>query len=388
MTARTLYEVLGVTARADSAQVEAAYTARRQALQGNPDELSLLVVAYDTLRHPVRRAAYDRELARRATAAAENPGARGGAPARRGPRTAVWAVALLLALPAIVFWRGGTAPAPSAVADRPAPRQPLAPPPPDETPAAAPGDTAGGEPAVPLPEPPAGAKAEARPLAEAPAGTTVAVVQAARGVKQPGFDLRYLAWSVFLIGQQRGSGSGVLIGPDRILTNCHVLAGGATNRLFAIHSVTRTAYKVEKYARLVEEDACLLFAPGAGNDSVAWGDSAALRPGDTVHTLGHPGGSRDIMWSQGRFLDRVSLKGESFLFSTNECRPGSSGGPLLDNDGRLVGIVTLTRYFQSKTGGPPQYRDCISLTEATARALLGQPLFPIALAPAQYFPNY
>lgn len=38
-------------------------------------------------------------------------------------------------------------------------------------------------------------------------------------------------------------------------------------------------------------------------------------------------------------------------------------------------------------GGPARDTACISVSETAARALLGKPLFPIALAPAQYFPN-
>jgi hypothetical protein len=43
--------------------------------------------------------------------------------------------------------------------------------------------------------------------------------------------------------------------------------------------------------------------------------------------------------------------------------------------------------FKAK-GCDPRYGACVSVTEATARALLSKPLFPIALAPAQYVPNY
>jgi hypothetical protein len=79
----TLYDVLGVAAKASSQEIDTAYTARRQSLEGSPDDLSLLAVAYDTLRHPERRAAYDRALARRAATAAALGSAAAEAPARR-----------------------------------------------------------------------------------------------------------------------------------------------------------------------------------------------------------------------------------------------------------------------------------------------------------------
>lgn len=149
---------------------------------------------------------------------------------------------------------------------------------------------------------------------------------------------------------------------------------------------SQQATKVEKYARLDGEDACLLFAPGAGNDSLAWGSSDSLRPGDTVHTMGHPGGSSSIIWSEGQFRMRVNRGRESVLVSNNYCRPGSSGGPLLDSEGRLVGVVSQVQ-VRARDREPVQYGDCISVPEASARVLLGKPLFPIALAPAQYLRN-
>lgn len=381
--ANTLYAALGITPDADAAAIETAFRQREQVLQGQPDELSLLRVAYDTLRQPEQRAAYDRKLAAVQAVPIAPPLTYDDTPRpRRHSRALNWLV-LLLAAGGTIAYFALHKPAPrvarAAVAEAPAPAAAPAPAPPV---------------ADPVPTEASAAAQESAPMGPPPAAPSAALADAAparalptRGAKQPGFDAQYLAWSVFTIRQRNLSGSGVLIGPDRILTNCHVLAGGATNGLVVINSMTRQVTKVEKYARLDGEDACLLLAPGAGSDAIAWGSSAALRSGDTVHAMGHPGGSSELIWSEGAFRMRVERGGETFLLSDNYCRPGSSGGPLLDNEGRLVGVVTAVQRFQAK-GGDPQYGACISVTEATARALLSKPLFPIALAPAQYVPNY
>ncbi len=384
----TLYVVLGVAPDATPEQIAAAALAREQALRGDADALSLLRVAGATLRDPQQRAAYDRRLAERRAFAEAAPAAVAVIEAgdRRPPvRWRGWlafvaaaggsAGYLLLSpppagrVPPPTVVVAPAVPAPAPVAEPPA--QEETPPPP------AAGDAAPAETAVETP-PPLAAKAA---VAEAPPAPR-------RGAKQPGFDARYVAWSVFIVRQRNLTGSGVLIGPDRILTNCHVLAGGATNGIVAVHSLTQRVFRVEKYARLDGEDACLLLAPGAGGDAIAWGSAATLQPGDTVHALGHPGGSSAVSWSEGSVRLRTERGGETFIISDNYCRPGSSGGPLLDGEGRLVGIVTAVQRYQARGGEPPRFGACISLSEATARALLAKPLFPIALAPAQYLPAY
>lgn len=389
--ANTLYDVLGLAPTASAEEIEAANGARRNALHGDADALSLLRVAYDTLRDPARRAAYDRKLARQEAAA----GAAAAVPAVRPASRSGWRLraALLLAVAVAV----GTAfllqplppsPAPALAAGVPVPATAGVPPAADE---AADSDTdadgAADEPDAAGEAPPEPAPPPAAPVA-APAAALPAVREAVvpkRPPKQPGFDARYVAWSVYTIRQRNKTGSGVLIAPDRILTNCHVLAGGASNGLIVVHGLTGRVTTVEKYARLDGEDACLLYAPGVGDESIAWGNSAALRPGDTVHAMGHPGGSALVNWSEGSVHVRTEHGGQFFILSDNYCRPGSSGGPLLDAEGRLVGIVTAVQRYRARGGEPPRFGACISVTEATARALLAKPLFPIALAPAQYF---
>ncbi|MGE5386822.1 MAG: trypsin-like peptidase domain-containing protein [Betaproteobacteria bacterium] len=370
-TARTLYTILGVASTVDADEIERAFQTAQAALhqqENAADALSLLRVAYDTLRHPDKRAAYDRRLARQAAAAnAPRPAA---SPSGRR----FLAISLvLLAGGAAAFWL----------------RKPAAPPPMAE---AAVESRPVSAVAAPLERPAEKATAPAIEYQPPPAFTATAEpvvepVTLRRGARKSGFDAEYLGWSVFVIRQRGSSGSGVLIAPDKILTNCHVLAGAASNGMIVTHTLTHRTTKVEKYARLDGEDACLVYAPGAGGEPIEWGNSGDLRHADTLYTFGHPGGSANIVWSEGKFLGRAERAGQTFLFSANYCRPGSSGGPLLDEQGRLVGIVTAVQRY-ARAGEAPAYGNCISVTEATAKALLSRPLFPIALAPAQYIPAY
>lgn len=365
---RTLYTVLGVRATASQEDIEAAYAS----LQGPAgDDHALLRIAYDTLRDPDQRAAYDRKLARQAAADAtvvltHQPVASGG----------VGWLRLLIALVLVAgggYWWSSQhkePPVPDIPAVARAPMDNVV-----ETPDQP--DSEGVQDYVPLPVVSA-PEESAAPTGHAPAAQ---VAMPTRGERKPGFDVEYLAWSAFQIRQRKSTGSGVLIGPDRILTNCHVLAGGAMG-IVVIHSLTRQVSKVEKYARLDGEDACLLYAPGAGGEVIEWGSASSLKPGDMVYTFGHPGGSRDLIWSEAEFLGPLNIRGNDYLQTANYCRPGSSGGPLLDASGRLVGIVTSG--MVRRQGGATTYGACNSLTEASARKLLGKSLFPIGFAPAQY----
>jgi len=64
--------------------------------------------------------------------------------------------------------------------------------------------------------------------------------------------------------------------------------------------------------------------------------------GEPVDAVGYPKGRR-LTFSPGEVVDRVdgSLFGESTdtLRITNTIHPGNSGGPLVDEDGNVVGVV-------------------------------------------------
>ena len=95
----TLYNVLGVAPHATSQEIDAAHAMRREAAQGNADDLALLAVAHDTLGNPARRAAYDRTL-QRLQATSTQTSAAIPANEQRHRRPGVWISALLLVMAA------------------------------------------------------------------------------------------------------------------------------------------------------------------------------------------------------------------------------------------------------------------------------------------------
>ena len=371
----TLYAILGIEPSSSPEEIEAAYMARLNEAQESGTETSLIKIAYDNLRAPELRSVYDRRLARQSViqpAVVEIVESETG-----GRRYPLLLLMLLVTLGAVYWWKKPVANSSTSVSiaranavDSPSPSSPVQP---STEPATPPESIPTQNDQVSLPS--------HHQVAETKVDAGAAVYS--RPSCKPGLDPQCLAWSVFLIRQRHKSGSGVLIAPDRILTNCHVLAGGATNGLVVIHKQTNKVAKVEQYTRLANEDVCLLHAPGAGGDVIPWGASESLKYGDATYNLGHPGGSTDVIWSEAKLVARTEHKGETYLVTSNYCRPGSSGGPLLDDQGRLVGVVTAVQ-AQTQNDGAVRYGACLSITEATARKLLSRTFFPIALAPAQF----
>lgn len=141
-----------------------------------------------------------------------------------------------------------------------------------------------------------------------------------------------------------GSGSGVVIAPDGyILTNSHVVHGARGLRIGFTDGSQREADVVGDDP---PSDLALIRAQASGLPYAGFGPSEDLRPGQLVVALGNPLGfassvSTGVVSALGR-----SLRGgngrliESVVQHTASLNPGSSGGPLLDARGRVVGINT------------------------------------------------
>ena len=143
-----------------------------------------------------------------------------------------------------------------------------------------------------------------------------------------------------------GAGSGVIISEDGlILTNAHVVAG-ASNRITIRFSDGTTA-SAELVGASAADDIALVKADRTGLSAAALGSSANLLVGDPVVAIGNalnlggdPSVTSGIVSAKDRSIDDGTTSLDHLIQTDAAINPGNSGGPLVDSDGRVVGINT------------------------------------------------
>jgi serine protease Do len=146
-------------------------------------------------------------------------------------------------------------------------------------------------------------------------------------------------------GTQRGAeraGAGVLIGGrGLVLTSFHFVRDAAG---LAVHLADGSTHEADLVGRDGPTDLALLRLrhPPRNLQVARLGDSRRLRPGDWVLAVGNPFGlSSSVSLGVVSATDR-RLGGpyDGFLQTDAAINPGSSGGPLFDMGGQVVGIAT------------------------------------------------
>ena len=148
--------------------------------------------------------------------------------------------------------------------------------------------------------------------------------------------------SVVGIGQRWGVGSGVVLGEGRVLTNAHNVRGDHVTVTFADG---RTAEGTVAGHDL-DGDLAVIEVDTGGAPALPWATGAAPGIGTPVFALANPGG-RGLRATFG-FVSGVerTFRGPrgrritGSLEHTAPLLPGSSGGPVLDAGGQLLGINT------------------------------------------------
>src|ERR671937_450208 len=149
--------------------------------------------------------------------------------------------------------------------------------------------------------------------------------------------------SVVGLGRGWGLGSGTIVGDGHVLTNAHNLRRDEVTVTFADgRRDTGTVAGVD-----TDLDLAVVRVDTGGAEAIEWGDGGEPAIGTPVLALGNPGG-RGLRVTHGF----VSSGARSFrgprgrrvpgaIEHTALLPPGSSGGPLVDAGGRLIGLNTI-----------------------------------------------
>ncbi len=173
-------------------------------------------------------------------------------------------------------------------------------------------------------------------------------------------------------GRGAASGTGFLVAEGRVLTNNHVVEGCA--RMTA-RSATGTIAPARVDATDPRRDLALLTVPAGFGPALPFRDSPPVLRGETVVTYGFPLSgvlSSGPTLTTGDVSAMAGLRDNPLHFQISApVQPGNSGGPLLDAQGHVIGVVVAklnAARIAQMTGGdiPQNVNFAIKGTEALA----------------------
>ena len=141
------------------------------------------------------------------------------------------------------------------------------------------------------------------------------------------------------------TGSGFPVGNGYVVTNAHVVSGTTS------HSILTPAGNQMRATVVLfdpERDVAVLQAPGFNAGGLTFGPAGR---GTAGAVIGYPGGGPEkavpavvdgSVDAQGRDIYNQNLVTRQIYVMQSSVRPGNSGGPLVDLQGRVLGLVFAT----------------------------------------------
>ncbi len=147
------------------------------------------------------------------------------------------------------------------------------------------------------------------------------------------------------VAGRRSAGSGVVVAPGRILTNAHNLWGPSSDGV----TVTFADGRTEEARALgvdAEGDVAILEVDTGDASPIEWNGSSEVGIGTPVFAVANPGGRGLrvtfglVSGTERSFRGPRGRKIAGSVEHTAPLLPGSSGGPVVDGEGRFIGLNT------------------------------------------------
>ena len=141
-------------------------------------------------------------------------------------------------------------------------------------------------------------------------------------------------------GQPFSLGSGFFVRNNQIATNLHVVSGAAKG--YARLVGKKTKYNIEGITAVDSaRDLVILKISALGTQGIPLGNSDMVQIGESIYAVGNPRGLEGT-FSQG-IISSIRKVGTDKIFQlTAPISPGSSGGPVLNDKGEVIGVSVAT----------------------------------------------
>ncbi len=154
-------------------------------------------------------------------------------------------------------------------------------------------------------------------------------------------------------------GTGFCVSSNGMVMTAAHLVSGATRITLKFSETAVWEAKLEKID--IQNDLALLRTSRSTTNFLELGSCRSVSLGETVFTLGFPAPDilgEQLKFSGGQISSLSGLRGtESLIQVTTPIQPGNSGGPVMTENGIVVGIITSSAAFKAflqYTGTLPQ----------------------------------
>lgn len=153
-----------------------------------------------------------------------------------------------------------------------------------------------------------------------------------------GFEAETIYESIFVIYSGNSLGSGFALGTNCIITNAHVIAD---NSQISVLSYSGNEYKATVLGINESEDIAVLVVENGDFPYLAVADTSVMKTGDDIYAIGAPKGMAYTLTKGTVSAKERIIQNNSYIQIDAAINEGNSGGPLLNDNGQVLGMNTL-----------------------------------------------